>query len=204
MKVTVSCVRRCVKQVSQHQQEIFPTVQVQSICHKYFINNSEQTFSTMPSIKFLLLACIICLTEVAAFAPSTHKPAFARSQMNTQRYNIIDAASSFFANFGKKARASHILIGPKDWDSEEQAREKLVSLKEEIDNDPDKFAQAAAVISSCPSGKKGGDLGEFSPGMMVRDFDKVCFYEEVGVVHGPIKTQFGEHLILITERTGEK
>jgi peptidyl-prolyl cis-trans isomerase C len=39
---------------------------------------------------------------------------------------------------------------------------------------------------------------------MVKDFDKVCFEEAVGVVHGPISTQFGEHLILITGRTGDK
>ena len=76
-------------------------------------------------------------------------------------------------------------------------------MKQEIDNDPEKFAEAVVSISACPSKVKGGDLGEFGPGMMVRDFDKVCFDEEVGVVHGPISTQFGEHLILITERSGE-
>ena len=57
--------------------------------------------------------------------------------------------------------------------------------------------------SGCPSSKNGGDLGEFNPGMMVKNFDDVCFTEEVGVVHGPISTQFGEHLILITKRSGE-
>jgi peptidyl-prolyl cis-trans isomerase C len=52
----------------------------------------------------------------------------------------------------------------------------------------------------CPSGKSGGDLGEFSPGMMVPEFDKVVFSAEVGKVQGPVKTQFGYHLILITKR----
>ena len=106
-------------------------------------------------------------------------------------------------NFGKKAKASHILIGPREWDSQEEAKERLIRLKEEIGNDQVKFAEAAASISSCPSGKKGGSLGEFGPGQMVRDFDKIVFNEDVGVVHGPISTQFGEHLILITERSGE-
>jgi len=48
---------------------------------------------------------------------------------------------------------------------------------------------------------QGGNLGEFSPGQMVREFDEVVFGNEVGKVHGPIKTQFGYHLIEITNRT---
>lgn len=132
-----------------------------------------------------------------------NKPSFVRSQIATQRYNLLDSLGSMIQNFGKKARASHILIAPRDWDSEEEARQKLIRLKDEINNDPEKFAEAAKRISSCPSSKKGGDLGAFGPGMMVRNFDKVCFNEDVGVVHGPISTQFGEHLILITQRTGE-
>jgi peptidyl-prolyl cis-trans isomerase C len=55
-------------------------------------------------------------------------------------------------------------------------------------------------VSECPSAKRGGNLGTFKPGMMVKEFDEVCFNQEVGVVHGPIKTQFGSHLILVTRR----
>ncbi len=80
---------------------------------------------------------------------------------------------------------------------------KLLEIKEEVGNDPVKFAAAAMEWSGCPSSKNGGDLGEFGPGMMVKNFDAVCFREAVGVVHGPVSTQFGEHLILITKRTGE-
>ena len=65
--------------------------------------------------------------------------------------------------------------------------------------DPD-FAELARQHSTCPSGARGGDLGEFSPGQMVREFNDVCFNEEVGVVHGPVKTQFGYHLIEVTKR----
>ena len=154
-------------------------------------------------MKLFLLVCMICLAQVTAFAPTTNKPAFARSQISTERYNILDVFGSMVKNFGKKAKASHILIGPREWDSQEEAKERLIRLKEEIGNDQVKFAEAAASISSCPSGKKGGSLGEFGPGQMVRDFDKIVFNEDVGVVHGPISTQFGEHLILITERSGE-
>jgi len=54
--------------------------------------------------------------------------------------------------------------------------------------------------SQCPSGKQGGDLGEFSPGQMVKEFDQVVFSEEVGKVLGPVQTQFGFHLIEVTNR----
>ena len=59
-----------------------------------------------------------------------------------------------------------------------------------------------AKHSTCPSGKDGGSLGSFSAGQMVPEFDAICFDESkaVGVVHGPIKTQFGYHLILVEER----
>ena len=161
----------------------------------------------MPSKPQILLLLSVLVVQALAFAPSTNfptTPTFARSKLETQRYNILDVFGSMMKNFGKKASASHILIGPAQWQSQEQAQEELVALKGTIENDPVKFAEAAARISSCPSSKKGGALGEFGPGQMVRDFDKVVFNEEVGVVHGPISTQFGEHLILITERSGDE
>jgi peptidyl-prolyl cis-trans isomerase C len=63
------------------------------------------------------------------------------------------------------------------------------------------FADVAKQYSSCPSSREGGDLGEFGPGMMVREFDEVVFSAEVNKVHGPVKTQFGYHLLEITSRT---
>ena len=83
------------------------------------------------------------------------------------------------------------------------AREKLVSLKAELSEAEDlssAFSDLAAKVSQCPSANRGGNLGTFKPGMMVKEFDKIVFEEDVGKVHGPISTQFGEHLILITRR----
>ena len=86
------------------------------------------------------------------------------------------------------------------------ARHILVSTEEECNNlkqqiaDGAEFADLAAAHSSCPSGQRGGDLGSFSPGMMVPEFDTVVFNEAVGEVHGPVQTQFGYHLIEITSR----
>ncbi len=90
-----------------------------------------------------------------------------------------------------KAQARHILV-----DSEEKCND----LKQQIADGAD-FADVARDNSSCPSGKTGGDLGEFGPGQMVKEFDEVVFNREVGVVHGPVKTQFGYHLLEITNRT---
>jgi peptidyl-prolyl cis-trans isomerase C len=89
-----------------------------------------------------------------------------------------------------QAKARHILV---------PSEEVCLEIKTKIDGGAD-FATLAAEHSKCPSGQKGGDLGEFSPGQMVREFDQVVFTEEVGKVHGPVKTQFGYHLIEITER----
>jgi peptidyl-prolyl cis-trans isomerase C len=90
-----------------------------------------------------------------------------------------------------RAAARHILVETKD------ACEKI---KAKIDAGAD-FAKMAKEHSQCPSGEQGGDLGEFGPGEMVPEFDSVVFSGEVGKVHGPIKTQFGYHLVEITSRT---
>lgn len=117
---------------------------------------------------------------------------------------------SMMRNYGKKVEASHILIGPSTSVTgrgmiKKEATAKLLQLKEEIDNDPVKFAQAAQQHSSCrASFNKGGDLGEFGPGLMVGPIDQVCFNEAVGIVHGPISSPYGEHLVLIRQRTGEE
>ena len=88
------------------------------------------------------------------------------------------------------ARARHILVPTED---------ACLDLKQKIEDGAD-FAAMAKEHSTCPSGGRGGDLGEFGQGQMVPEFDTVVFAEEVGKVHGPVKTQFGYHLIEITSR----
>ncbi len=63
------------------------------------------------------------------------------------------------------------------------------------------FADVAKEHSSCPSGQSGGDLGEFGPGQMVQEFDEVVFSADLNEVRGPVKTQFGYHLLEVTSRT---
>ena len=90
-----------------------------------------------------------------------------------------------------RASARHILV------SDEA---KCKALKEKIENGEISFEEAARDNSLCPSGVQGGDLGTFGQGQMVPEFDKVVFSGEVGVVHGPVQTEFGYHLLEITER----
>lgn len=90
----------------------------------------------------------------------------------------------------KKAKARHILVATKD---------ECEELKKQIEAGAD-FATVAMQHSKCPSGQNGGYLGEFSPGQMVEAFDKVVFSKPVGKVHGPVKTDFGYHLIYIMDR----
>ncbi len=90
-----------------------------------------------------------------------------------------------------RASARHILVA---------SREVCEKLKADIEAGAD-FAAVAREHSLCPSGRQGGALGTFGPGQMVKEFDEVVFSGEVGKVHGPVKTQFGYHLVEITSRT---
>lgn len=89
-----------------------------------------------------------------------------------------------------KASARHILV-----DDEQNCE----NLKKQIESGSD-FAELARRHSRCPSGKQGGDLGSFFRGQMVKEFDEVVFTGDIGKVYGPVRTQFGYHLIEITSR----
>jgi peptidyl-prolyl cis-trans isomerase C len=84
-----------------------------------------------------------------------------------------------------KASACHILV---------KTKEEAQSIKIQLDKGIN-FQKLAKKYSLCPSAKKGGDLGEFRRGDMVKAFENVVFKQEILTVHGPIKTQFGFHLI---------
>lgn len=90
-----------------------------------------------------------------------------------------------------QANARHLLVA-----TEEQCND----LKTQIENGAD-FAAVAQQHSSCPSKGQGGDLGSFGPGQMVPEFDKVVFSAPLNTVQGPVKTQFGFHLLEVTSRT---
>ncbi|MFT4543135.1 MAG: peptidyl-prolyl cis-trans isomerase C, partial [Planctomycetota bacterium] len=105
--------------------------------------------------------------------------------------NWSDPLLPFEEHFMARASARHILVS---------TEQECLDIKEKLANGG-AFDSLAKQHSSCPSGQSGGDLGEFGPGQMVKEFDAVVFNEDVGVVHGPVKTQFGFHLLEVTARS---
>lgn len=99
-------------------------------------------------------------------------------------------STSVFAREITQVCASHILL-PTELDA--------IKLKSQIKTYED-FARYAKIYSSCPSGQRGGDLGCFGRGQMVRPFEKAAFEGEVGEVSDPVKTQFGYHLLWVTRK----
>ena len=93
-------------------------------------------------------------------------------------------------------RASHILRNV-DGRSKEDALKEVEDIKAAIDDGAD-FADQAREHSECPSGRSGGDLGDFGRGMMVAPFEDVAFALDVDEVSSPVETDFGYHLILRT------
>lgn len=88
------------------------------------------------------------------------------------------------------AKARHILV-----ETESQCNELIQQIEQGGD-----FAALAKEHSKCPSGAQGGELGQFGRGQMVPEFDKVVFEGEVGKALGPVQTQFGYHVVEVTER----
>lgn len=125
-------------------------------------------------------------TSGLARHPFTDDQGFRWTHRRTDRSLGVLAPS----NVPMKASARHILV---------TTEETCLDLKQKITDGAD-FAALAKEHSTCPSGQRGGELGSFGPGQMVPEFDKVVFKEDVGVVHGPVKTDFGYHLLEVTKR----
>ena len=89
-----------------------------------------------------------------------------------------------------EVRASHLLV--KTVDEAKQCLEEIESGKP--------FEDVAAAVSLCPSGASGGDLGYFERGMMVKPFEDMAFDMEIGEISPPLMTQFGWHLIKLTDK----
>ncbi|CAB9527697.1 Parvulin-like PPIase [Seminavis robusta] len=142
-------------------------------------------------VLFLMLLVVV---STAAFAPQ-QLPGQRTTSTTARSMGMFDFINNAFANEAyddRRATASHILV-----DSEDEAQ---IVQKEISEGKP--FAEAAKDYSSCPSASKGGSLGTFEPGNMVKEFDDVVFNQEtaIGEVVGPVKTSFGYHLIKVEDR----
>ena len=96
---------------------------------------------------------------------------------------MLKVCFSFF--MPEKIHCAHILVK-----TETEAKNVKIRLDK-----GEKFGAIAQNVSLCPSGKKGGDLGTFSRGKMVKEFEKAAFALEKGQTSEPVKTQFGYHII---------
>jgi len=115
---------------------------------------------------------------------------------------LFDAFSKAFKNtdYGPppekvSATARHILVPTKE---EAQVVMKMITSGEMS------FQDCARDFSTCPSASRGGSLGSFGPGTMVKEFDQVIFNPDtkIGQLMGPVLTQFGHHVIVVEKRTG--
>lgn len=88
-----------------------------------------------------------------------------------------------------RVKASHILVK-----TESEAKQIMQKISA-----GDDFAKLAKMFSQCPSGNAGGDLGYFGKGQMVKPFEDACFKAKAGDVVGPVKTQFGWHVIKVVD-----
>ena len=106
----------------------------------------------------------------------------------------------------EQVRASHILVKTGGGKTDDAAKKEIDELYAKLKEVPEAelakaFADLAKEKSDCPSKAKGGDLGAFKHGQMVPEFDKAAFEQEIGKLYAPVKTQFGWHLVLVTEKT---
>ncbi len=105
--------------------------------------------------------------------------------------NQVDAKNMYESTLADRSevRASHILVS---------TQEEALKLRNDIEENKITFEEAAAKYSKCPSGQRGGDLGYFSRGQMVKPFEDAAFALNVGSISEPVQTQFGYHLIKVT------
>ena len=93
----------------------------------------------------------------------------------------------------KKVHALHILFKPDNLEGANKVKQLLV--------DGADFAEMAKEYSECPSKDNGGDLGFFGKGQMVPEFEQASFEAEIDAISEPVKTQFGHHIIKVTEKS---
>ena len=131
----------------------------------------------------------------------------ALSKYLDERVDDDEKSSYFEANIsafnGEKVKASHVLIDTTKLKTDaelEDAKQKIEEIKKEIDNGAD-FAETARKYSTCPSAENGGDIGFFQrKGSLVEEFAGAAFSMKVGEISGPVKTEFGYHIIKVTDK----
>ena len=127
------------------------------------------------------------------------------SVTDADKQSYFDANKDAFN--GAKVKASHVLIDTRNLKTDaelEEAKKMIDIVKIEIDKGAD-FAEMARKYSNCPSAENGGDIGFFQrKGSIVEEFAVVAFAMKAGEISEPVKTQFGYHIIKVTEKEDGK
>lgn len=142
----------------------------------------DQEFKDVLEITRINLLKDYAVNKIISIADATDQEVSEFYEANKDRYNQPETV-----------KASHILV-----DNEDKAKEIIRDL-----NNGMSFEEAATNFSSCPSKENGGDLGEFTRGQMVPEFDEAVFNMEEGAISEPVKTQFGYHIIKVVNKNKE-
>lgn len=145
------------------------------------LDKTEEFEDIMKKMKKEVLAQLAINSVVRAGAVINQEEAKAYYEANKARFEK-----------GATVHAKHILVA-------EEA--ECLAILEAITKGEKTFEEAASDSSTCPSKAQGGDLGEFGKGQMVKEFEEAAFAAEIGTVVGPVKTQFGYHLIKVEGKT---
>lgn len=143
------------------------------------LDETEEFAQIMESAKKDIL-CQLAMTKILGAVDVTEEEALAYYEDNKLRFGKAPTVS-----------AKHILV---------DEEEKAINVKEMIEAGQLTFEEGALAHSTCPSKDRGGDLGEFGKGQMVKEFEEAAFAAEVGQLVGPVKTQFGYHLIKVEKK----
>lgn len=141
------------------------------------------------------------LDAIRALQPGTASPLL-RSANGFHILRLNERRGSTAPVIVRQTRTRHILIRTNELVPEAEARRRLVSIKERLENKAD-FAQLARQYSEDASNAKGGDLGWLSPGDTVPEFERAMNALNPGEIGGPVQTPFGWHLIQVMERRNE-
>ena len=140
-------------------------------------------------IMMILLVLTACVKPVEKTAEKQEEPV--KNETVEENKTVEDNTTEEKVEIMvKKVHAKHILVK-----TEEEANAILYDLK-----NGQEFEEIAKEKSTCPSGKKGGDLGWFGKGMMVKEFETAAFELKPGELSKPVKTQFGWHIIKVIEK----
>ncbi|HQR52113.1 MAG TPA: peptidylprolyl isomerase [Burkholderiales bacterium] len=143
----------------------------------------------------------IFVEAVQSMNPGDLSPVL-RSPNGFHIVKLVDRRSAGGPVMIQQSRVRHILIKTNELVSQRDARDRLVKLKERIDNGAD-FAEMARLHSDDGSASRGGELGWISPGDTVPDFEQAMNALQIGQVSDPVQTPFGFHLIQVQERRTE-